>query len=191
MSTPTSLNTRPSPFARRSLHRPLAAVALVITATLLSTAASATSEFTKRVPPGRHAWVQSMGWIPPVGSRLTVSGPYLAPPTPYASGHRGVDLEASPGLTVRAPALGSVTFAGKVVDRDVLSVRIDEHIVLSLEPVASKLRVGDVVQAGDHIGSVSSGGHCLDECLHVGVRFDGEYVNPMRFFLGRPMLRPW
>lgn len=191
MSDRILLNTPPFHPSRRALRRPLAAIVLVVAMTLLSTAASATSVFTKRGPASINAWPQSARWIPPVGSRLTVSGPYLAPPTPYASGHRGIDLVAGPGLAVRAPAAGTVSFVGTVVDRRVLSMRIDEHTVLSLEPVASELSVGDVVEAGDNLGSVSSGGHCFDECLHLGVRFDNEYVNPMRFFLGRPTLRPW
>jgi hypothetical protein len=29
------------------------------------------------------------------------------------------------------------------------------------------------------------------ECIHLGVRVDGDYVNPLRYFLGRPRLVPW
>ncbi|QIM18662.1 M23 family metallopeptidase [Leucobacter coleopterorum] len=130
-------------------------------------------------------------WVPPIGSHLTVLGPYLEPPTPYTSGHRGIDLPAGPGLSVRAPASGTVTFVGSVVDRGVLSVRVDEHTVLSFEPIRSDLREGDAVSAGQLLGTVSSGGHCFDECLHLGVRVEGDYVNPLRYFRGRPKLRPW
>jgi len=38
---------------------------------------------------------------------------------------------------------------------------------------------------------VTAGGHCRTECLHLGARVDDAYVNPMRFFRGRPVLVPW
>lgn len=131
-------------------------------------------------------------WTPPLGQPLIVSGPYQPPPTPYASGHRGIDLPAEPGDAIRAPAAGTVSFVGTVVDRGVLSLRIDDRTVLSLEPVtAETLAEGDSVRQGQDIGIMASGGHCATECVHLGVRIDGKYVNPMRYFLGKPVLVPW
>lgn len=134
-------------------------------------------------------------WLPPLGSPLRVSGPYFAPPGPYASGHRGIDLPTSPGAAVVAPTAGTVTFAGKVVDRGVLSIRVDPRTVLSLEPIERDaqglLTEGDFVERGQTLGVVASGGHCLAECLHLGVRVDGGYVNPRRYFFDKPVLLPW
>ncbi|QIK62234.1 M23 family metallopeptidase [Leucobacter viscericola] len=169
-------------------RRALAAVLLGISLTLLGATASASSAPLEASPPSPSPTAL---WIPPVGHSLTVSGPYLGPPTPYASGHRGIDLPAGPGLAVRAPTSGTVTFVGTVVDRGVLSVRVDERTVLSLEPITSELRAGDAVSTGQFLGTVSSGGHCYEECLHVGVRVEEDYVNPLRYFRGRPKLRPW
>lgn len=129
-------------------------------------------------------------WLPPVGLPLQVSGAYRAPPGPYASGHRGIDLPAAPGAQVVAPAGGTVTFAGIVVDRPLVTIRVDASTLLSLEPVRSELAVGDKVMRGQMIGSMSSGGHCYEECVHVGVRSDGVYVNPLQFFFSRPVLLP-
>lgn len=129
-------------------------------------------------------------WLPPLGVPLDVSGPYRAPPHRYGSGHRGIDLVARPGDAVIAPEAGSVTFVGTVVDRGVVSIRVDEHTVYSLEPVSSTLAVGDAVASGGVIGEVAGGGHCLAECVHLGVRVDDEYVNPLRYFLRRPVLLP-
>jgi murein DD-endopeptidase MepM/ murein hydrolase activator NlpD len=127
---------------------------------------------------------------PPLGS-LEVTGPYSAPPHRYGSGHRGIDLAATAGMAVVAPASGTVSFAGAVVDRPVVSVRVDERTVYSLEPVSSGLAAGDPVAAGAVLGEVAGGGHCLQECVHLGVRVGGEYVNPLRYLRGRPVLLPW
>ncbi|QIM16779.1 M23 family metallopeptidase [Leucobacter insecticola] len=166
-----------------------ALIALVILAVVLIPALSlldSTSSNASPAPPS-----DSGTWVPPLSGRFTVSGPYLAPPHPYASGHRGIDFPASPGFTARSPAAGTVTFAGTVVDRGVVSVQVDEHTVFSLEPITSSLRAGDTVRAGEVLGTVSSGGHCYDECIHLGVRVDGEYVNPLRYFYGRAVLVAW
>ncbi|GAB2570076.1 M23 family metallopeptidase [Leucobacter ruminantium] len=130
-------------------------------------------------------------WAPPLGRALEVSGPYRAPVHDYASGHRGIDLPAVPGEAVLAPVSGTVSFAGPVVDRGVVSIRLDTDTVVSIEPVAAEVATGASVRRGERIGAVSSGGHCLAECVHVGVRVEGAYVNPMRFFANRPVLLPW
>lgn len=130
-------------------------------------------------------------WYPPLGHPLRVSAGYSLPDGPYRAGHRGIDLPATAGTEVFAPANGTVSFAGTVVDRPVISIRIDERTVLSMEPVTSELHEGDPVTRGEPIGEVSSGGHCVDACLHLGLRIDGEYANPMRFLRPRPVLLPW
>lgn len=130
-------------------------------------------------------------WEPPLGRPLRVVQPFRPPPSPYGPGHRGVDLPGSQGVPVTAPTGGTVSFAGTVVDRGVLSISVDARTVLSFEPVETELSEGDTVARGEVIGAMSAGGHCAAVCLHLGVRVDGEYVNPMRFFLGRPVLLPW
>lgn len=133
-------------------------------------------------------------WLPPIESPLRVSGYYKAPPSPYASGHRGIDLPAGQGDVVLAPASGTVSFVGQVVDRPVLSIRVDSRTMVSFEPVDAEalgLVEGSEVLRGQDIGVVATGGHCLAECLHLGVRVDGVYVNPMRYFVLKPVLLPW
>lgn len=130
-------------------------------------------------------------WVPPLARTLEVSGPYRAPPHKYGSGHRGVDLPAVPGERVIAPATGTVIFAGTVVDRATITLRIDERTVVSIEPVTASVAVGAELGRGAQLGTVASGGHCLAECVHVGVRVNDAYVNPMRFFASRPVLLPW
>lgn len=122
---------------------------------------------------GRWAWP-----VAPPG----VTAAYAAPPTPYAAGHRGIDLAAFPEMTVTAPADGVVRFAGVVVDRPVLTLDHGGDVLSSYEPLLSGLPAGTVVARGAVIGSVASGGHCDGGCLHVGVRVGGQYVSPMLFF---------
>lgn len=131
-------------------------------------------------------------WLPPLGFPLQVTTPYDLPHGPYRAGHRGIDLPASPGDAVRAPADGTVSFSGNVVDRRVLSIRTDARTVVSFEPLSSELQPGDAVARGQSIGVVGDGGgHCDGNCLHLGVRVDGAYVNPLRFLMPRAELVPW
>ncbi|QYM75900.1 M23 family metallopeptidase [Leucobacter luti] len=130
-------------------------------------------------------------WLSPLAGQLVVSGPYLAPPTPYSSGHRGIDLPAAPGAAVRAPEGGTVSFVGSVVDRDTITIRVNATTVYSIEPLTSPLSVGSTVPRGGSVGTIASGGHCESECVHLGVRVNEEYVSPLRFLLGAPVLLPW
>ena len=129
-------------------------------------------------------------WVPPLGAALRIARPFDLSHGPYAAGHRGVDVPAEPGTPVRSPVAGTVSFVGVVADRAVVSIRVDARTIVSLEPIASHLTVGDAVAPGDPIGAVSVGGHCAAACLHLGVRVDDQYVNPMRFLRARPVLLP-
>ncbi len=63
-----------------------------------------------RVPAASAATAGGWTW-PVVGPVIQTFDP---PDTPYGSGHRGIDIAASVGTTVVAPADGTVTFAGPV-----------------------------------------------------------------------------
>jgi murein DD-endopeptidase MepM/ murein hydrolase activator NlpD len=128
--------------------------------------------------------VPTPGWAWPVAPPHAIVRPYLAPATPYGTGHRGIDVLA-PDAVVTAPAAGVVHFAGVVVDRPVLSIRHPGGIISSYEPVASPLTAGTPVRRGEVVGTVV-GGHCTSPCLHFGVRLDGEYVNPLNYLGGLP-----
>ena len=130
-------------------------------------------------------------WLSPVGRPYTVTRGYRPPAHKYGSGHRGIDLIGPNGDSVVAPAAGTVSFVGKVVDRHVISVRVSDSLVYSIEPVESQLQVGEVVSAGQILGTVSAFGHTQPHEIHLGVRVDGEYTNPLRFLAGRPRLLPW
>lgn len=122
-------------------------------------------------------------WSWPVDGPRAIERAYVAPPTPYGRGHRGIDIRAGP--TVFAPADGVVRFAGIVVDRPVLTIDHGGGIVSSYEPVAATVAAGDRVARGEPVGGVLDG-HCGTRCVHVGVRIDGQYVSPLRFLGGVP-----
>lgn len=121
-------------------------------------------------------------WSWPVAPARTIRA-YEAPPSPYAAGHRGIDLAAAPGATVTAPSDATVHFVGVVVDRPVLTLDHGSGVLSSFEPLAAAgLAVGDRIARGTVLGVVGEGAHCSGACLHVGVRVDGEYVSPLLFF---------
>ncbi|AQP44162.1 peptidoglycan DD-metalloendopeptidase family protein [Tessaracoccus flavus] len=98
----------------------------------------------------------------------------------FAAGHRGVDLGGSTGDPVRAAAAGRVLFAGNVAGRGTVSVDHGNGWRTTYQPVLATVGAGDVVEAGDAIGSLLAG-HCAGACLHWGLT-DGEtYANPLAF----------
>lgn len=140
--------------------------------------------------PALPAAAASGSWLWPVAAPHPVVRPFIAPATPYAAGHRGIDIR-SPDTTVVAPAAGVVSFAGVVVDRPVLSIRHPGGVVSSYEPVESTLTAGDAVSRGQPIGTLLPG-HCVTLCLHLGVRVDGQYVSPLNYLgeIPRSILLP-
>ena len=128
----------------------------------------------------------SYGWTWPVPAPIRVVSPFRAPPTPYKAGHRGIDLLVEPAATIMAAAPGTVSFAGMVAGRGVIAIDHGDGIVSAIEPVESSVAQGDVVSAGDVIGTATQGGHCTGDCVHFGVRVHGEYVSPFLFLGGLP-----
>ncbi|WP_246263083.1 peptidoglycan DD-metalloendopeptidase family protein [Arthrobacter mobilis] len=87
-------------------------------------------------------------WTWPLDPVPRVLGAFRPPAEPWLSGHRGVDLAATPGAAVAAPAAGTVSFAGWVVDRPVVTIDHGNGLRSSFEPVAAGLKKGDAVARG-------------------------------------------
>jgi hypothetical protein len=108
---------------------------------------------------------------------LLPNNDFEAPLVPYGSGHRGIDVQIS---KVRSPIDGEVRFAGKVFNRNALTVENDEG-KFSFEPVCSDLGKGDTVVRGQLLGfrcdSDNYEAHCND-CVHISYR-DPGYRNPL------------
>jgi murein DD-endopeptidase MepM/ murein hydrolase activator NlpD len=121
-------------------------------------------------------------WLWPVNVRREVTEPFRAPAHDYGPGHRGMDIAAAPGAVVHAPADGVVAFRGVVVDRPLLTIDHGSGFVTTFEPLESALAAGDAVSVGDEIGTVAVGGHTEPGAMHLGVRWNGAYINPMPLF---------
>ncbi len=187
---------RPARAERRRVHGThalgsvAASVALAIGCAVFATIPPASAQVlqTGGVDEPRHAPSVELidQWLWPVPAPIRVVSPFRAPPTPYSAGHRGVDVAVSPGTPVIAPAAGVVSFAGRVVDRGVVAIDHGSGVVSAIEPVDTLVEQGTAIAAGDTIGAVASGGHCAAECVHFGVRVNGEYVSPYLFLGGLP-----
>ncbi|MFF5499754.1 M23 family metallopeptidase [Streptomyces aquilus] len=123
----------------------------------------------------------------PVGVRPPVLRTWEPPPTPYARGHRGVDLAAPPGTPVRAVAAGRVTFAGRVAGKGVLSIALTgTDLRTTYEPVRATVKKGEEVTPGEVVATVEpTGSHCTATCVHWGLRSGETYLDPLS------LLPPW
>lgn len=120
-------------------------------------------------------------WVWPTGSRIVERG-WEAPADDYAPGHRGIDVAASIGTPAVAVASGTVSFAGSVAGRGVVSIDHGGGLVSTLDSVDPSVSTGDEVDQGSTVGTVSVG-HCPASapCLHLGARVDGRYVDPLPY----------
>jgi Peptidase family M23 len=112
---------------------------------------------------------------------------------PFAGGqHRGVDLAAPPGATVKAACGGRVVVAGRVGSSGrLVTVRCDGWRVTHMPMATIAVRAGAQIRSGTALGTV---GRSADHAgLHLGVRRDGRrfgYVDPLRFLAGARRLTP-
>lgn len=116
-------------------------------------------------------------WKWPVDHPPKVVRDFAAPLTEWGPGHRGLDLDAPVGSSVRAPVAGRIWFADRVATRGVVTIRTDQGHLVSMEPVITQVQAGQRVRAGQRVGTVASG-HCRGGCLHIGLRVEGEYRSP-------------
>ncbi|MFC9731542.1 peptidoglycan DD-metalloendopeptidase family protein [Streptomyces roseolus] len=105
------------------------------------------------------------------------------PPGPYAAGHRGVDLAAPPGTPVLAPAAGTVTFAGPVGGRGVVTLTLTgtgtPPLRTTFSPVTPLTATGTRVTPGTPIAEAAPDTHCTTPCLHWGLLRGDTYLNPL------------
>jgi murein DD-endopeptidase MepM/ murein hydrolase activator NlpD len=132
--------------------------------------------------------------------RPPVAGPLVRgfeePAGPFGAGHRGVDFGGVPGEPVRAPASGRVTFAGPVVGTTWVTIEVAPAVRVTLGPLRSlDVSVGQAATSGDRLGTLASGHASTDPsvaALHLGLRVDRVYVDPLPWLAGlaSPRLAP-
>ncbi|MFD7782451.1 M23 family metallopeptidase [Streptomyces nojiriensis] len=126
--------------------------------------------------------------VRPLPAPLSVARWWDPPPTPYAAGHRGVDLSAPVGAELRAVAAGRVHHAGPVAGRGVLSLALPNGLRTTYEPVRPLVTEGEQVVAGQVVAVLEEGSHCPASCLHWGLLAGDTYLNPLTL-LPRPTPR--
>jgi Peptidase family M23 len=152
---------------------------------LLGTLAAATPALVAVADPARAG-----PWTWPVGSPASppsVVRPFAPPDRPWLAGHRGVDLEADVGTTVRAAGAGVVSYAGSLAGRGVVAVAHGD-LRTTYEPVTAAVSIGLQVAAGEAIGRLESPGHCVPTaCLHWGLLRGDTYLDPLSLLSGGPV----
>jgi hypothetical protein len=120
------------------------------------------------------------GWTWPVEG--PVLRPFVFGDDPYAAGqHRGIDIGATPGTTVRSAAAGAVSFAGTVpAGNRAVTVRTAGGLsVTYLELGVIHITRGDEIGEGQPIGTIGEAAH-----VHLGVRSTADpqgYLDPLQF----------
>ncbi|MEU7898490.1 M23 family metallopeptidase [Nonomuraea sp. NPDC049152] len=123
-------------------------------------------------------------WRWPLDGQPIVIRRFNPPPEPWRAGHRGVDLAALPGSTVVAAGPGTVTYAGPLAGRGVVSIQHPGGLRTTYLPVQAVVRRGQTVSTGDKLGVLEpTSWHCIASCLHWGLRRDFRYLDPL-FLLG-------
>lgn len=125
------------------------------------------------------------GWQAPLQPMKVMRG-FERPPTPYAAGHRGVDLAGAAGERVLAAADGVVSYAGPLAGRGVI-VLVHGALRTTYEPVQATVRRGASVTAGQQIGLLQVGhpGCAVAACLHWGLLRGETYLDPLSMLGGR------
>ena len=145
-------------------------------------------------------------WMPVTGA--VVRG-FDARAGPYGPGHRGIDISAPVGTTVRAPAAGRIGFAGPVAGTTWVSLLVAPGVRVTLGPLLDPVTAGRVrsrsplgrIGPGHPAGSAEGAGSTeggsaegagsgvVGATLHLSVRVDGVYVDPLAYLIDRPRTR--
>lgn len=98
--------------------------------------------------------------------------------------HQGLDFRAVTGTPVAAMNNGIVLLARNFFYEGGMVVVDHGYGLLTLYFHLSSLRVreGEAVQRGKVIGLSGATGRVTDEHLHVGVRWQGTYIDPVKLF---------
>jgi murein DD-endopeptidase MepM/ murein hydrolase activator NlpD len=154
---------------------------LVFAVVALFLGPSAPSPPARAAGPAVRVPVPAAGFGWPLDGAPAVARRFDPPPEPWLAGHRGVDLAAAPGASVRAAGAGVVAFAGMVAGRGVVSVDHPNGLRTTYEPVDVSVTAGAVVERGSELGVLVSGhpGCSAAACLHWGLRRGHVYLDPL------------
>ena len=109
-------------------------------------------------------------WPPPVTAPVT--DPFREPECRWCPGNRGIEYGTDDGVTIRAIASGTVSFAGSVAGTRYVVVTLADGRRLTYGNLRDlTVRDGDVVVRGARLGTTAGR-------LHLGLRDGERYVDP-------------
>lgn len=97
--------------------------------------------------------------------------------------HKGIDIAAPNGTSIKAAAAGTISYSGWMGGYGYLVIIDHENGIQTYYGHCSKLyvEVGNQVEAGDVIAAVGSTGDSTGNHLHFEIRKNGEQINPQRY----------
>src|SRR3954468_6693182 len=133
----------------------------------------------------------ALAWAWPVDG--PVIRPFVLGDDPYAGGqHRGIDIGATPGTSIRAPASGSVSFAGTVPSGGkTVTIRTADGYAVTLQHLgAYSVARGAGVTEGDAIATApAAGAGGAAPSVYLGIRVGNDpndYVDPLTLLPAAP-----
>ena len=117
---------------------------------------------------------------------------------PYAGGqHRGIDIGASLGMSVHAPAGGTISFAGTVpTSGKAVTIQTPDGYSVTLVQLGTiGVSRGATVAEGGVVGTIGPSGEpgTATPHVHLGVRLTSDpngYLDPLRFLPPQPAEAP-
>jgi murein DD-endopeptidase MepM/ murein hydrolase activator NlpD len=133
---------------------------------------------------------------------MPVTGPLVrgfdARAGPYGPGHRGIDIAAPVGELVLAPTAGRVEFAGPVAGVNWVTLVVAPGVLVTLGPLLDPVVTATRVRSRAPVGRIGPGhpatraapaSPAAPAALHLSVRVDGVYVDPLVYLVDRPRPR--
>ena len=127
-------------------------------------------------------WFPAVSGTPrrwPIDSQITRG--FEPPVENWLAGHRGIDLAATSGESVRAPEDGVVSWIGTIDGVPMLNLSHTGGIRTTYQPVHTSLTLGTRVAGGDEIGWVAENVDEIEydhEGMHFGVKRGDHYLDP-------------
>ena len=129
--------------------------------------------------------VVNTGWLRPCSYTSITSpfGPRVSPTTGASTYHQGVDLDTGTGWPVVASRAGVVIFSGwgNAAGNYVTIDHQDGFRSVYMHLNTRSVSVGQIVSAGQQIGTTGSTGVSTGDHLHFGISYNGVYVNPCNY----------
>ena len=131
---------------------------------------------------GERGWLQPLRWpvVGPIRGLFGAQRVYRGTPGSY---HGGIDIAASTGTVVRAPAAGRVTLAADppfTLEGRLLLIDHGGGLSSALMHLSRiDVAVGDEIVAGQPVGAVGATGRATGPHLHWGLTWRGARLDPL------------